>query len=160
LSTFRRSADAAKNQKFKPISEYVNYLAVPAVQQGMSTSLRSLMSEITAPVLSELTSIGEALQDLPTLESPLEKRNSKLNPKEHRLSLTMPSEGLEPFGGKPILVKRKTMGFGGGYQSDRTQSKGKGRVRIALAQLFLIAGQTQEAMKEWVTFLVVNQSQY
>jgi hypothetical protein len=135
------------NDKLKAHSNHPCFLAVPVKEETRLTAMRTLMCDITASVLSEMSIFARTLLDLPTLESPLEN-HSQASVRNHRISMPAGSGGLAPFAGDSTANKRKTMaGFGAGGPSERARSKGKGRVQIAIAQLHLLSGRVPDAMK-------------
>lgn len=143
---FDAPPEAAEHEKLKP-DGHPRFFTVPKKRESKATSMRTLMCDITAPVLSEMCGLARSLQAKPTLDSPLAE-----NWENGGRRNSVPSNGtLAPLSGDPAANKRKTMtGFGGGNgsQSERSRIKGKGRVQIAVAQLHLIAGRVPDAMKE------------
>jgi hypothetical protein len=147
---FEAPAEAVQHEKLRS-DGHPRFLAVPTKRESKVTSIRTLMCDITAPVLSEMYVLAKSLQSMSTVESPLspENRSNGGGPGGRRNSV--PSGGLVPFG-VDAGGKRKTLGgFGGASApSERARLKAKGRTQIAVAQLHLIAGRVPDAMKEWV----------
>lgn len=113
--------------------------------------MHTVMCDITAAVLSELSALAKTLQTLPNIDSPLSvEAQSQGTNKNNRMSV--PSGGGGATSGVSSLAsKRMTItGFGSSTVSERTRNKGKGRVQIVVAELYLLAGRVPDAMKEWV----------
>jgi hypothetical protein len=152
---FDAPPDAAQHELLKSPTKtgHPRFLPVPAEKDCKTTSMRTLMCDITAPLLSEMSSLGKKLQQDATLESPLSQANQDKQPgnlRDRRSSLSgsiLNAAGVIPD-------KRKTMtGFGSGAagstsSSDKNRLKGKGRVQISIAALHLLAGRTPDALKE------------
>ncbi|KAA8895856.1 TRAPP II complex [Sphaerosporella brunnea] len=155
---FDAPAEAVRHEKLKS-DGHPRFLAVPTKRESKLTSMRTLMCDITAPVLSEMSAFAKSIQAMPTLESPLSPENRNPAGTRDRRNSVPTGGGLTPFGVDSMTNKRKTMGgFGGGSgggggassPSERARIKGKGRVQVAIAQLHLIAGRVPDAVKEFV----------
>lgn len=117
--------------------------------------MRTIMCDITSCLLSEFTSFARTLQSLPTIESPLSGGvpdgdgtvvATTTTTANHRMS--MPS-----LAGSSVIAglgqqRMSIQGFGSGSITERARSKGKGRVQIAIGELYLLAGRIPDALKE------------
>ena len=143
-----------ENPKFKSDGQ-PRFLAVPFVEGSNFTSVRTLMCDFTAPVLSEMMVVAKQLLALPTLDSPMAADNRQNGPRDRRNSAPG-NGGLSPYTADSAANKRKTViGFGGiavtgptTTLAERIRGKGKGRVHIAVAQLYLMAGRIPDALRE------------
>ncbi|KAI5803120.1 TRAPP II complex [Geopyxis carbonaria] len=118
---------------------------------SVTAPMRTVMADITGPVLGELCSFAKTLQALPTLDSPLSPEARTAVGGDGRRMSVPAGGGLQVFEERTSLAKKRTTmaGFGGG-SSDRSRNKGKGRVVIAVAQLHLLAGRIPDALKEFI----------
>ncbi|KAF8534674.1 TRAPP II complex [Trichophaea hybrida] len=155
---FDAPPQAVEHGKFaSPAGHHPRFLAVPTQQESRVTSIRTLMCDITTPILSEMSVFARSLQSLPTLDSPLSQESKTPGNLRDRRNSVPPGAGLYPVTMESLANKRKTMtGFGGGGgagvnagASERIRVKGKGRVQIAVAQLHLLAGRVPVALKEF-----------
>ncbi|KAI5803997.1 TRAPP II complex [Peziza echinospora] len=133
------------------------FIPVLSKEASTITSMRTVMCDITACLLSEFTGYARTLQSLPTIESPLVSvvaddpahlSANALTAASNRLS--MPSiAGASVMGG--LQQQRMSMqGFGSGTVTERARSKGKGRVQISIADLYLLTGRIPDALREFV----------
>ncbi|KAI5820096.1 TRAPP II complex [Pyronema omphalodes] len=154
---FDAPPDAAQHELLKAPTKtgHPRFFPVPAEKDCKTTSMRTLMCDITAPLLSEMSLFAKKLQQDATIESPLSQANQDKQPGNLRDRRSSLSGSLLNAAGV-IPDKRKTMtGFGSGAtgstgSSDKNRLKGKGRVQISIASLHLLAGRTPDALKEYV----------
>ncbi|PWW77774.1 TRAPP II complex protein [Tuber magnatum] len=131
------------------------FIPVPAKRESRSPSMRTIMCDITSLLLAELSGLARAIQALPTIDSPLSSENQVAGAsggRDHRMSMPVGSSAnLSVAGNTGAASKRVTMtGFGSASVSERARNKGKGRVNIVIASLYLLAGRTPDALKEFV----------
>ncbi|RPB25706.1 Trs120-domain-containing protein [Terfezia boudieri ATCC MYA-4762] len=129
------------------------FIPVPTKRESRTTSMRTIMCDITSCLLSEFTGYARTLQSLPTVESPLASgvaEEAGLAPPATNNRMSMPSiAGASVIGG--LQQQRMSMqGFGSGTVTERARSKGKGRVQIAIAELYMLTGRIPDALKEFV----------
>ncbi|KAF8472132.1 TRAPP II complex [Kalaharituber pfeilii] len=129
------------------------FIPVPTKRESRVTTMRTIMCDITACLLSEFTGYARTLQSLPTIESPLvsglaEESTPTAPGGSNRLS--MPSiAGASVMGG--LQQQRMSMqAFGSGTTTERARIRGKGRIQISIAELYLLTGRTTDALKELV----------
>lgn len=136
---------------------------IPSKRDSKTTSIRTLMCDLTSLLLSKFSGLARSLQALPSIESPMsitdvvwsqpssdEWPPSKDDPR-HSMPIIPGGSGVAPgvVSVSGAAGARMSMtGFGSGSITERARSKGKGRVSIAIGSLFLLAGRVMDAYRE------------
>lgn len=128
-----------------------NFIAVPPKDELRLSEMRTIVGDLTTVVLSEFTVLSKSLQALGNIDSPMSAgRYSAAAALQNRMS--QPPGGAAPVAGMTPVDKRLSGGQGpnAGPSSDKHRGRGKGRVQISIAELYLLAGRIPDALNEFV----------
>ncbi|RPA87263.1 Trs120-domain-containing protein [Ascobolus immersus RN42] len=132
------------NFKYAP-----NFLSVPPKEEVRLSEMRTIVGELTTVVLSEFTILAKSIQAMGNIDSPMSAgRFSAAAALQNRMS--------QPAGGSPFPAtsnndrRMSAQTTGTTSASERHQSRGKGRIQISVAELYLLAGRIPDALNEFV----------
>lgn len=135
-------------------------IMIPSSRISTITSLGTIMCDLTANFLAELSFLATARQVAPfkspglkELDFPLQTKpaaglkafKAALSRKEGRVGMHSPTGSTSS-----ISISRKTTGSLKINLTDRSKSRQKGRMHKYLANMYLVAGHWQDALKEFI----------
>ncbi|OLL22752.1 Transport protein particle subunit trs120 [Neolecta irregularis DAH-3] len=129
----------ATEELISPIPDIVCIL--PSRSSQLSV-MRTVMSDVTSTLLSEFSLLGQTVQSLPTLDSP----NVLFDPADQALQKRSSATGSVDKGHSRTFSQTV---HGNQNMSDTFKKRGKGRVTKTSGDLYLLAGRTADALKEY-----------
>ncbi|KAK7204718.1 TRAPP II complex [Myxozyma melibiosi] len=141
-----------------------DYICLPPRRASRVTSIRTVICDLTSALLAELPLLAQAYQTADTIASPLARDDDYdsviLNSSS---SSTPPPVGVRSSphnssGNLSISYSRdkdKQLSYPLSHHTERQRMRRKGRSMKMIANMYLLAGRTTDALKEYVEALAV-----
>lgn len=125
--------------------------------------MRTVLCDVTASLLSELSGFAKTLMSYSSVDSPmaaLANAQSEAQNPHNRLSLPPGGFNANSVNAPSNAVDKRMsiQGFGSGSMTERARNKGKARIQINIAELFLLSGRLPDALREFVDGATIARS--
>ncbi|KAK9465262.1 TRAPP II complex [Lipomyces arxii] len=129
-----------------------DFICVPSAQSSRITSMRTVLGDLTSSFLAELPFLIKLSEAADTLASPLSRDddyNSVILHSSHvPYSRSSPSGSTSSLGSS--AGKDNRMSYPLSHHTERQRMRRKGRSMKMTANVYLLAGRTHDAMREYV----------
>ncbi|KAK9454760.1 TRAPP II complex [Dipodascopsis uninucleata] len=137
----------------------IDFVAVPPKRVSRVTSMRTILCDLTTSLLAELPLLAHAFQAADTIASPHARDDDYDSVMLYSSSVTYPqgSSAASSTGSLSSTGRdnRSSITYPLSHHTERQRIKRKGRAMKTVAQMYLLAGRTPDAMKEYVEALNV-----
>ncbi|KAK9245109.1 TRAPP II complex [Lipomyces tetrasporus] len=140
--------DCPLDQSELPSSDFI---CVPPKRASRVTSIRTILCDLTSALLAELPLLAKAFQSADTIASPLARDDDydsimlTSSAAAHNRSSPAGSTGSLPS----TISKDKRISYPLSHHTERQRMRRKGRSMKMIANMFLLAGRTFDALKEY-----------